>query len=206
MTASKNILVVAPHCDDAELGSGGTIARYVEEGHSVHVVALSDCRDSIPAGLPSDVLRGEARAAGSVLGATVAVYDFAVRTFPEKRQDILDYLHMLGTTIKPDLVICPAPSDFHQDHLTVSLECLRAFKCSIWATVLPWNTLRSNVNGFVRLEERHIEKKVEALSKYASQSHRAYMDPVTVISWARTDGLQCGAKYAEKFEVLREIN
>lgn len=202
----KTILVIGAHADDSELGAGGTIARYVEEGHSVHVVALSDCRESVPSGFPSDVLRNEAGAAARVLGVGVTVLEHKVRTFPENRQEILEYLYMLSQTIDPDLVICPAPSDRHQDHATVSLECLRAFKCSIWSTILPWNTLYSNVNGFVRLEERHIEKKVEALSKYESQSHRLYMDPVTVISWARTDGLQCGSKYAEKFEIIREIN
>lgn len=203
----RTVLAISPHPDDSELGAGGYIARLGEEGHSVHVAALSDCRDSIPAGFCPDVLRGEMRAAADVLGYDlVGVEAFRVRRFPELRQGILDHLRELSKAIDPDLVICPAPSDRHQDHLQVSMECLRVFKCSVWGMVYPWNTLRSNVNGFVRLEERHVEKKVEALSKYDSQSHRPYMDPVTVISWARTVGLQCGSKYGESFEIIRSVN
>ena len=37
-----NIVVVAPHPDDAELGMGGTVARLVDEGHSVLVVDMTD--------------------------------------------------------------------------------------------------------------------------------------------------------------------
>ena len=36
-----NILALSPHTDDAELGAGGTLARFAEEGHTVTVVAFS---------------------------------------------------------------------------------------------------------------------------------------------------------------------
>ena len=32
------ILVISPHCDDAEIGMGGTIARYVSEGHKLTIL------------------------------------------------------------------------------------------------------------------------------------------------------------------------
>ena len=35
---SMKILVLSPHCDDAELSMGGTIARYVVEGHNVKLL------------------------------------------------------------------------------------------------------------------------------------------------------------------------
>ena len=47
-----NIVVVAPHPDDAELGMGGTIARLVNEGHDVLIVDLTD-GEPTPQGSPS---------------------------------------------------------------------------------------------------------------------------------------------------------
>ena len=32
------ILVISPHCDDAEIGMGGTIARYTTEGHKLTIL------------------------------------------------------------------------------------------------------------------------------------------------------------------------
>ena len=36
--SKKNILAIAPHADDVEIAMGGTIARYVDEGHNVTIV------------------------------------------------------------------------------------------------------------------------------------------------------------------------
>jgi LmbE family N-acetylglucosaminyl deacetylase len=44
MNLPDNILVLAPHTDDAELGCGGTIARLLEEGKKVSVAVFSTAR------------------------------------------------------------------------------------------------------------------------------------------------------------------
>ena len=61
-----NIVVVAPHPDDAELGMGGTIARLVHEGHDVLVVDLTN-GEPTPCGSPERRMQ-EAAAADAVLG------------------------------------------------------------------------------------------------------------------------------------------
>lgn len=38
----KTLLVVAAHADDEALGCGGTIARYVGKGDTVHLVLMAD--------------------------------------------------------------------------------------------------------------------------------------------------------------------
>ena len=41
MTNFKNVLVLAPHTDDGELGAGGFISKLVEQGAEVTYVAFS---------------------------------------------------------------------------------------------------------------------------------------------------------------------
>ena len=38
MKKKLNILVLSPHADDAEIAMGGTIAKYVDEGHNVTIM------------------------------------------------------------------------------------------------------------------------------------------------------------------------
>jgi hypothetical protein len=70
---------------------------------------------------------------------------------------------------------------------------------------LIWNNLTFMTQCFVKLEERHIELKAEALQKYKSQAKRDYMSRDFIFSLARTRGVQIGCYYAEAFEVIRKI-
>jgi LmbE family N-acetylglucosaminyl deacetylase len=134
------------------------------------------------------------------------LYDYNVRIFNERRQDILQELIGLREKINPDIIFMPSLRDIHQDHNVIANEGLRAFKfSSILAYEMPWNNLSFNTSSFVILEERHIQKKVDALKEYKSQSHRAYCNEEFIRSLARTRGVQINAQYAETFEVVRWI-
>jgi LmbE family N-acetylglucosaminyl deacetylase len=130
----KTVLVLAPHTDDGEFGCGGTIAKFVEEGANVFYVAFSAAEKSVPKELPSDILRTEVRLAIQELGIPVnnlLVRNFEVREFPQQRQQILEDLIVLKKEINPDLILMPCLNDIHQDHHTVAMEGLRAFKTNI---------------------------------------------------------------------------
>jgi LmbE family N-acetylglucosaminyl deacetylase len=205
----KNVLVLAPHTDDGEFGCGGTMARLIESGASVTYAAFSTAAKSVPPDFPRDVLKHEVRAATAVLGideAHLRVFDFEVRTFPTMRQEILDQMILLNEEIKPDCVMMPALIDLHQDHKTVAEEGLRAFKrTTVLAYEIPWNNLNFSHQAYVRLEDRHVEKKVEALACYASQQHRNYTREDYIRNVALTRGIDVGCDFAEVFEVYRWI-
>jgi len=211
MTISQfaNVLVLAPHTDDGEFGCGGTMARLIENGVKVTYAAFSTAVKSVPEGFPKDVLKHEVRAATGVLGipeADLKVYDFEVRTFPTMRQEILDQMIVLAEELRPDCVMMPALIDLHQDHKTIAEEGLRAFKrTTVLAYEIPWNNLNFSHQAYVRLEERHVEKKVQALACYESQGHRNYTREDYIRNVALTRGINIGCEFAEVFEVYRWI-
>ncbi len=204
-----NVLVLAPHTDDGEFGCGGTMARLIEHGVRVTYAAFSTAAKSVPDGFPKDVLKHEVRAATGVLGIPekdLKVYDFEVRTFPTVRQDILEEMILLQQEIDPDCVLLPALIDLHQDHKTIAEEGLRAFKrTTVMAYEIPWNNLNFSHQAYVRLEHRHVEKKVQALACYASQGHRNYTREDYIRNVALTRGVNVGCEFAEVFEVYRWI-
>jgi N-acetylglucosamine malate deacetylase 1 len=207
--AWKRVLVLAPHTDDGEFGCGGTMARLVESGVEVHYHAFSIATRSLPEGFAPDTLAREVREATGELGipeSQLAVHDFDVRTFPERRQDILELLVALWEEWEPDVVFQPSLHDVHQDHRTVAEEGLRAFKrTTILGYEIPWNNFDFEYQWYVALEERHVELKIAALEKYASQQHRRYANAEYARNLARIHGVNVNREYAEVFQVYRVI-
>jgi LmbE family N-acetylglucosaminyl deacetylase len=205
----KRALVLAPHTDDGEFGCGGTMARLVEGGCEVRYVAFSIATRSLPDGFPPDTLAREVREATSELGipdSHLTVHDFDVRTFPERRQDILELLVALWEEWHPDVVFQPSRHDVHQDHQTVAQEGLRAFKrTTILGYEIPWNNFDFSYGAYLALERRHVERKVAAVGRYASQQHRRYADEDYIWNLARVHGTNVNREYAEVFEVYRLV-
>lgn len=210
MLHSKKILVLAPHTDDGELGCGATLAKFVAEGAGVYYAAFSLCKKSLPAGMAEDTLEKECRAATNQLGiqsSNLVFFDFEVRTFGEQRQAILEELVTLNKTITPDLVFIPSSSDNHQDHQVIHTEARRAFKnCSVLGYELPWNHSTFHSTYFVPVRVDALEKKVNAVQAYKSQSHRNYMNDDFIRSLAKVRGVQCNGELAEAFEVYKLID
>jgi LmbE family N-acetylglucosaminyl deacetylase len=210
MFTPKKILVLAPHTDDGELGCGGSIAKFCAEGKEVYYAAFCLCSKSLPASLPSNTLELECRKATATLGipaSNLILFNYEVRELPQSRQKILEELLQLNANINPDLVLLPAASDIHQDHQVIHQEGMRAFKNVTFAGYeLPWNNYSFRTNFFIRLSESELNKKVEALKSYQSQSHRNYMQEDFIRSLAKVRGVQCNSNYAEVFEMYRLIS
>jgi LmbE family N-acetylglucosaminyl deacetylase len=205
----KKVLILAPHTDDGEFGCGGTIVKLLEEGAEVHYVAFSACEKSVLPEFPSDILVKEVHEATKVLGISkknLHILKYDVRTFNYRRQEILDDILDFKKEINPDLVLIPSLNDLHQDHSTIAIEAIRAFKfTNILSYEIPWNNFSFSTTSFFVLTEKHIQIKVKALEKYKSQKHRIYANEEFIKSLARTRGVQIGEKYAEVFEVIRLV-
>lgn len=204
------VLILSPHTDDGELGAGGTIARFVDEGKDVYYVAFSGCETSLPKELPKNTLIKECKDACGVLGIqpeNITLLNYQVRTFTAHRQEILDSLIQIQREIKPELVLVPASTDMHQDHGIIYSEALRAFKksASIWGYEQPWNNLTFTTDVFVKLRAKHIHRKLTALKQYESQSKRSYMSERNLRALMNVHGSQIDTKYAEAFELARMI-
>jgi LmbE family N-acetylglucosaminyl deacetylase len=206
----KRVLVLAPHTDDGEFGCGGTMARLVEADVEVRYVAFSIATKSLPDGFPPDTLAREVQEATAEIGIPqelLTVHDFEVRTFPARRQDILELLIALWEERPPDAVFMPSLRDIHQDHQVVATEGLRAFKrTTVLGYEIPWNNFNFDHQAYVGLERRHVERKAAALERYASQQHRNYANAEYVWNLARTHGINVNREYAEVFEVYRVVS
>lgn len=203
----KKILVLAPHTDDAEIGCGGSIAKFIEEGKKVFLANFSRAPVSGKFSQNPNIVLKELRESAKTMGThNLLIYDYPVRNLCEWRQNILEDMLKIRKKIAPDLVFMPTLNDIHQDHQTVAREGLRAFKhVTILGYEDPWNHLSFNTICFIPLKDENLKKKIAAIGKYKSQKHRFYMNKQFIESLARVRGGQIGIPYAEAFEVIRLI-
>jgi LmbE family N-acetylglucosaminyl deacetylase len=207
-----NILALSPHTDDAELGAGGFLAKSVENGDNVTIVAFSTGNEETGATWQ------EARQASLTLGIEDSIQmdyyvdditgkmpSFKTRRFNEARQAFLEYFIVMRDNLAPNLVLVPSTGDIHQDHQVVTAEAMRAFrKCSILGYELPWNNYSFDSMMYVELTEQQMQKKQQALVCYKSQRPRHYFDECAV-NLARIRGTQIKVEFAECFEVIRWV-
>ena len=136
-----NILILSAHPDDAELGCGGSIAKWIEQGDMVSSCVVTDSERSGKLKLMDEMLAASKilRYAFHLLGG------FQHRRLNLKRQELLDRLLQLGDECKPEMVICPSINDTHQDHKVLAEEAVRAFKLGkLISYESCWNNLNFN--------------------------------------------------------------
>jgi LmbE family N-acetylglucosaminyl deacetylase len=209
MFSPKRVLVLAPHTDDAELGCGGTMARWIDDGAEMFTAVFSIAEASLPPGSPRDRLKSECNEALDQIGVPTgnrAIYNYPVRELGYHRQEVLDHMIGLARDVHPDVVLTPSGADLHQDHNVVYQESLRAFRhLTIMGYELPWNHITFSTHAFVVLSEDHMLRKWKALMKYDSQIElqRPYFTYEAIEAMARVRGMQVKSTYAEAYEMIR---
>ncbi len=200
----RRVCFIGAHPDDIELGAGALIAHIACQTE-VRCIALSDNQKN-PA--LANVVK-EMYASLAVLGVpgqNVTAGAFETRRFPHQRQEILEYLIDFNEEFHPEIVFTHTKNDLHQDHATVTEECLRAFRGT---TVLGFDVLRSSYGFFpnflVEVSEDDANKKVAALAEYKTYASKYYFDPQITRATLIRHGALAERPYAEGFDILRVI-
>ena len=119
-----DVLVIAPHPDDAEFGVAGTVVRWVREGKAVvYVVCTSGEKGTSDRAVKPEQLaplrEQEQQAAASVLGVREVVFlrhqDQSLEDTPGFRKEIVRQIR----TFRPKLVVTADPYRryiWHRDH------------------------------------------------------------------------------------------
>lgn len=216
------VLAVGAHPDDLEILCGGTLARYVEEGHEVvmcHVTKGDRGSFEYTSEEVTAIRHEEAREAARIAGAehvSLGISDGEVNASdPAQRLLVVD----LVRESRPDLIITHSTGDYMADHNEVSRLVFDASFLSslpLLETAKPAHPVVAPIYymetvaglGFTPTEfvdvSSTIEKKVQMLEAHASQLRWLKdHDGADIVENLRVAtayrGLQCGVAYAEGF-------
>ncbi len=113
-----DILVVAPHPDDAELGMGGGIARWIEQGKRVGILDLTNGEPTPFGSLEQRAV--ETAAASRILGVqwrwNLGLRNRFVEPTLEARHRLAGFFRL----VRPRWIFAPYWEDAHPDHLAAT--------------------------------------------------------------------------------------
>lgn len=217
------VLVIAPHMDDEVLGCGGSIARHVADGDTVHVVVVAN---RAYGHIYDEALIGREKACCREAQNTLGYQELTFLDLPDERLDAVQIdvivpLEKVVNEFRPDWVYMPFVGDMNQDHRAVYHAACVA--CRPFAAVqiqrllcyeVPSSTDQSPSslnpfcpNVYVDISET-LERKTAAMAAYAAEQH-PFPHPraekaLSAIAVKR--GMEAGLEAAEAFMLLREVH
>jgi LmbE family N-acetylglucosaminyl deacetylase len=197
----RHVLCLGAHCDDLEIGCGGTVLQ-LAEGRTppafTWVVFSSDSTRE------AEALQSARLVLAKASSSQVIIKKFRDGFLPYEGSQVKETFEELKGLISPDLVLTHYRGDLHQDHRLIS--------------ELTWNTFRDHLileyeipkydgdlgspNIFVPLDESRCRQKIDAvLTSFPSQSGKRWFSEDLFRSLLRLRGLECNApsSYAEAF-------
>ena len=224
MTLGRTVVVVAAHSDDEALGCGGTIARHVAEGDTVHAVFMADGVSS-RSGSAGEELRDRlaaARRAHEILGIQRVEY----LGLPDNRMDstpmldIVKGLERVLQSMAPEIIYTHHHGDLNVDHRITHQAVMTACRPTPGATVraiygfevlssTEWATPQQDPflpNAYVDISA-FLETKLQAVRAYYTEMrehpHSRSIEHVECL--ARHRGYSVGVPAAEAFMVTRIV-
>lgn len=202
---TRRVLCLGAHCDDIEIGCGGSIASALAASPDLEiywcVLASNDER------------RPEAEdAARSILAQAkdpkVVVERFRESHFPWQGSEIKDFLESVKREFTPDVVLTHWRGDAHQDHRTVGELSFNAFRDQIVLEyeIPKWDGDMGRPHVFVPLSEQHARHKVDTLMRcFPSQRGRDWFTEDLFYALMRIRGMECRSPsgYAEAFHAAK---
>ncbi|HXZ86619.1 MAG TPA: PIG-L deacetylase family protein [Myxococcota bacterium] len=195
------VLCLGAHCDDIEIGCGGTLLRWLEERPELDVrwvVFSSDARRAAEARASAQ------RFLGREPDKRLTLHEFRDGFLPYQGAEVKDAFERLKAEFAPDVVFTHYRHDLHQDHRLVSELTWNTFRGPLVLEyeIPKWDGDLGNPNAYVALSERHLQRKIEMLlAEYGTQRGKAWFEPETFRSLARLRGMEAAAPngYAEAF-------
>jgi LmbE family N-acetylglucosaminyl deacetylase len=198
-----NILAIGAHPDDIEFGCGGTLIKYAQKGHGVHLLVLTDGGR----GGQGTERRREQETAARLLGAQQLFWGEYPDTEVVLDRDLIQKVEAVLHRIRPQLILAPFADDTHQDHRYLSAAVLTASRYTRNVLFYEGPTTANFTPAVFVDIGLVLEQKLDALRAHASQVGKTGVEHLSILELAQAAahfrGVQGRVRSAEGFVPLR---
>jgi LmbE family N-acetylglucosaminyl deacetylase len=202
------ILCLGSHCDDIEIGCGGTLLKLIQsrpQNILVQWVVFSSTAER-----EAEAKRSAQSFLKRAKRKSIVIQHFEDSFFPYIGAEIKQFMQELSRETSPDLVFTHYRSDLHQDHRLISELTWNAFR-DHWILeyeVPKYDGDLGSPNVFVPLSEAICKHKIDQIVRYyKSQQSKNWFTKETFLSLHRLRGIECNSAsgYAEAFYCRKMI-
>jgi LmbE family N-acetylglucosaminyl deacetylase len=204
LSGVRSVVALGAHPDDIEIAAGGlllTLAQAVP-GVRVHYVLLTGTPDR----------QAEARTAAARFlpdaQLTFGLHDLPDGRLPGHWGEVKQRLHDESRVLTPDLVLCPATHDAHQDHRLLGELVPTVFRSAfaLHYEIPKWDGDLGRPNVYLPLPDELARHKVALLHEcFPSQKSHDWWDDEVFLGLARLRGMECRSRYAEAFICTKAV-
>ena len=204
-----DVLCIGAHCDDIEIGCGGTLLALQRRypGCRVHWLILT----SVPARRSEALAAAQALVKPACRGETL-VCDFPDGMLPGHLVQVKERFEAFKALIAggPDLILTHHGLDRHQDHSLVSQVTWQTFReHMIWEYEIPkYDGDLLTPNLYVPVSATAAARKVRVIVKaFASQRGKSWFTADNLLAMLRLRGLECRSPsgFAEGFHCRKLV-
>jgi LmbE family N-acetylglucosaminyl deacetylase len=188
-----DVLCIGAHCDDIEIGCGGTVLalQHRYPGCRVHWLILT----SVPERHSEASSAVRALVKPACRGETL-ICDFPDGMLPGHLVQVKERFNAFKTLIAggPDLILTHHGLDRHQDHALVSQVTWQTFREHlVWEYEIPkYDGDLTTPNMYVPLSAANAARKIKLIVKsFASQRGKPWFTADNLMAMLRLRGLEC---------------
>lgn len=196
-----NILLLGAHCDDIEIGCGGTILKICKDYKVNKIKWVVFASNKVR---KKEAIECAERFLEAIPNKEIIVLEYRDAFLESSKVEIKHFFETIKKDFIPNIIFTHCRNDRHQDHRLIS--------------DLTWNTFRNHFileyeipkydgdlgqpNFFTHLDKEIVEKKIKyLLESYQSQKNKHWFDTETFYSIMRIRGIESASlhKYSEAF-------
>ena len=204
--SAYKVLCLGSHCDDIEIGCGGTILKLIKNYSNIEFYWVVFCANTQREQEAND----SANKFLKDVKAKVLIKKFRDGFLPFNGIEVKEVFEQFKQEFTPDIIFTHYRHDLHQDHRLIS--------------DFTWNTFRNHLileyeipkydgdlgkpNFFVHLDEEICQNKIKCiLNSFQSQKEKQWFTEDTFLSLLRLRGIESNApdKYAEAFHCRKVV-
>ena len=199
------LLCLGAHCDDIEIGCGGTLLRLLGSPGPIEVTWVAF---SAPPPRRRELLASARRFLARAARENVIAHDFRDSYFPAQYTEIKEAFESLQQLSPPDVVFTHHRADLHQDHRLIGELTWNAFRDHLLLEyeIPKYEGGLDTPNAYVGLRKTDVERKVRNLMAcYGTQRSKRWFEPELFRGLMRLRGIESGSAHgwAEAFHASK---